>query len=222
MIELTREGDVHRITMTAEPNTVQPDFLAAMHDALDRVEAACSDAGALVLTGAGKSFNTGLDVPVVMGLQGADARRFSSEIMRLMQRLLTGPVPSVAALNGHAFAAGAFLALACDFRVMRADRGWFCISEIDAGVPIGSPMMTLLRAKLAPDVASRAVLTGHRFTGEEALEARIVDALASDAELLPAATERAALLASKERSITSKLKRTLWEDAGAPFEPRPG
>ena len=62
----------------------------------------------------------------------------------------------VAAVNGHAFAAGAFLAMACDFRLMRADRGWICISEIDVGVPIGAPMMGILRAKLPATSAAEA------------------------------------------------------------------
>ncbi len=220
MIELTRDGDVHLITMTAEPNTVQPDFLDAMHGALDEVDAACTGAGALVLTGTAKSFNVGLDVPVVTSLEGDAAKRFSTEIMRLMKRLLVGPVPTVAALNGHAFAAGAFLALACDFRVMRGDRGWFCVSEVDVGVPIGAPMMAVLRAKLPPHAASRAVLTGHRYTGEEALADHIVDAIAGENELLDVARERAAMLGSKERDILHKLKRTLWYEVGEALGPR--
>jgi enoyl-CoA hydratase/carnithine racemase len=219
MIELTRDGDVHRITMTSDPNLVHPDFVAAFHEALDEVEAACSGPGALILTGTGKSFNNGLDVPVVFSLEGDDAKRFSNKRFRLMHRLLVGPVASVAALNGHAFAAGAFLALACDFRVMRGDKGRFCISEVDAGVPIGTPMMTLLRTKLTPAVVSRAVLTGHRFTGADALEAGIVEAVVTEGELLAAAGKRAAMLAAKERGITRKLKRTLWEELARVFEP---
>lgn len=220
MIELTQEGDVHVVTMTAEPNTVQPGFLAAMHAVLDEVDAACaSGPGAIVLTGVGKTFNSGLDVPVVMSLEGDDAKRFSHEIMRLMGRLLVGPVPTVAALNGHAFAAGAFLALACDFRVMRADRGWFCVPEVDVGVPIGRPMMGILRAKVPARVAAESSLTGRRYTGEEALEAHFADALASEEGLLPAAIERATVLGAKKRDIMHGVKRTLWHDVAAGLAP---
>ena len=215
MIDLTRDGDVHTLMMTAEPNTVQPDFLAAMHAALDEVEALCEQAGALVLTGTGKTFNTGLDVPVVMGLTGDDATHFGVEIMRLMKRLVAGPVPTVAAINGHAFAAGAFLALGCDFRVMREDRGWFCISEIDVGVPIGRPMMSLLKAKVPATAATEAVLTGKRYSAEAALASGFVDSIASESGLLDAAKLRAAELATKQRGICSTLKHSLWQDLAA-------
>ena len=212
MIESSRDGDVHIITMNAEPNTVQPDFVSAMHEAIDGIEAA--EGKAIVLTGTGKTFNAGLDVPVVMGLQGEDSRKFGQNLMRLMQRLLIGPLPSVAALNGHAFAAGAFLALACDFRVMREDRGWFCIPEIDVGVPIGDQMMSILRAKVPATVATEATLTGKRYVAEHAIAAGFADGSAPEAELLGEALKRAAVLASKESGIMATTKKTLWSHVG--------
>ena len=210
MITTSRDGDVHIVTMDAEPNTVQPAFVAAMNDAFDAIEAA--KAGAIVLTGTGKTFNSGLDVSVVMSLAGDDARAFGENLMRLMRRLLIGPIPVVAAVNGHAFAAGAFLALACDFRIMREDRGWICISEIDVGVPIGVAMMSILRAKLPARTAVEAVLTGRRYAASEAIASGFADASAPQQDLLAVAVERAAGLAAKERGIMARLKKTLWAD----------
>ena len=221
MIDLTRDGDVHVATMNFEKNAVNPAFVEAMHDALDRVEAECKGPGALVLTGAGKFFCSGLEVETVMRLQGEDATRFFGGVLSLTKRLLVGPVPVVAAVNGHAFAAGAFLAMACDFRVMRADRGWICISEVDVGVPIGAGMMNLLRAKLPPPVLAEAVLTGRRYAGPEAVAAGFADATASEADLLADAVKRAAELATKERGIFGKLKRTLWYAEGEGLVPSP-
>jgi len=56
-------------------------------------------------------------------------------VHELFARLLTFGVPVVAALNGHAFGAGAMLALACDERTMRADRGWLCRRRSTSGCP---------------------------------------------------------------------------------------
>lgn len=215
MIELSRDGDVHIVTMTASPNTVQPDFVTAMHDALDEIDA--TGGGAIVLTGSGKSFNTGLDVPVVMSLKGDAAKDFSANLMRMFKRLAVGPTPTVAAINGHAFAAGAFLAMSCDFRVMREDRGWMCISEIDVGVPIGPPMMNILRCKLAANVMAEAVLTGKRYGAADAIESGFADEAASESDLLGAAVKRAAELASKEAGIMQTLKSQLWAPLGDGF-----
>ena len=212
MIELSHDGDVHIVTMTASPNSVQPAFVAAMHDALDQVDAA--GGGAIVLTGSGKSFNTGLDVPAVMSLKGDDSKAFGSGLMNVFKRLSVGPTPVVAAVNGHAFAAGAFLAMACDFRVMREDRGWICISEVDVGVPIGPPLMNILRNKLSANVMAEAVLTGKRYAAADAIAAGFADEAASEADLLGAAIKRAAELASKEAGIMATLKKQLWAPIG--------
>lgn len=45
--------------------------------------------------------------------------------------MLTLPMPTVAAVTGHAFGGGALLAMAHDWRVMRGDRGYFCFPEVD-------------------------------------------------------------------------------------------
>lgn len=210
MVEISQDGAVHILTMTGEPNTVQPEFVAAMNAGLDQAEAA--GAGAIVLTGSGKTFNAGLDVEALMALAPDELEAFGPGLMQMLTRLLTGPIPTVAAVNGHAFAAGAFLALACDFRFMRADRGWICISEVDVGVPVGRPLMTLLRRKVPATTAAEAVLTGKRYTAEEAVSKGFADVAVAEAELLPAATARAAELAGKEKGIMANLKNTLWED----------
>ena len=133
----------------------------------------------------------------------------------IYRRLLLLPIPTVAALNGHAFAAGAFIALACDYRLMREDRGWFCISEVDVGVPVDTATMQLLRAKLPPAAARDALLTGKRYTAAEAIAAGIADGEASEGDLLTRAIALAASLAVKERSIFTTLKRNLYGDVGA-------
>ena len=149
-----------------------------------------------------------------MSLKGDDSKAFGSGLMNVFKRLSVGPTPVVAAINGHAFAAGAFLAMACDFRVMREDRGWICISEVDVGVPIGPPLMNILRNKLSANVMAEAVLTGKRYAATDAIAAGFADEAASEADLLGAAIKRAAELASKEAGIMATLKKQLWAPIG--------
>ena len=217
MIDLRREGDIHVVTMNNGANMIDPDWQARMLEVLDAVECDCEGDAGLVLTGEGKFFSNGLNVEVVMGLRGEAQAKFGETMMQIVGRLLVAPMPTVAAVNGHAFAAGAFLALACDYRVMREDRGWICISEVDAGVPIGAPMMALLKSKLTPNVARDAVLSGKRYAAGDAIAAGFADAQAAEANLLSESIALAGSLAGKQRRIFGKLKRQLHADVAQGF-----
>ncbi len=219
MIDHERDGAIHVVTLNHDKNAISPDWQARMLEVLAAVEGDCEGDAAMVLTGSGKFFCNGLDVPVVMGLQGEAQKKFGASMMAIFHQLLRLPVPVVAAINGHAFAAGCFLALACDYRVMREDRGWICVSEVDVGVPIGAPMMGLLQAKVPAATARDAVLTGRRYTADEAIAAGFVDAKADEGALLDDAKKLAASLASKERRIFKTLKRQLNAAAAARYAP---
>jgi enoyl-CoA hydratase/carnithine racemase len=112
------------------------------------------------------------------------------------KRFLVLPCPTVAAMNGHAFAGGAFMALSCDYRIMREDRGWFCVSEVDVGVPIPPAMMGILQGKLPAN------------TADEAIAAGIADGKAPMDELLEQAKALASQLGTKEPGIFKTLKKT--------------
>jgi len=215
VIELTRDGDIHVITMNNGPNMIDPTWQRRMLEVLDTVEAESLGNAGLVITGDGKFFSNGLNVEVIMSLEGDDRVLFGSNMGQIMGRLLLAPIPTVAAVNGHAFAAGAFLALACDYRIMREDRGWICVSEVDAGVPINQAMMDLLVAKLTPNTARDAVLTGKRYAADDALAAGFADGKAAEGNLVAEAVKLASSIASKERRIFKTLKRTLYGELGA-------
>jgi Delta3-Delta2-enoyl-CoA isomerase len=68
----------------------------------------------------------------------------------LLARVLVAPVPTVAAVNGHAFGAGSMLGIAHDVRVMRVDRGYYCFPEVDIHIPFMPGMAALIQAKLTP------------------------------------------------------------------------
>ena len=170
-VELKREGGVAVVTMRAGENRFNPRFIADLSRALDEAEAS-AEPTALVLTGEGKFFSNGLDLAWMTG-EGRDrAGEVVTGMLRIFARVLGSPLASVAALNGHAFAGGAMLALACDFRVMRAERGFFCIPEIDLGLPLHPGMASIIQARLSKRTAHEAIVTGRRYSGRRGARGR--------------------------------------------------
>ncbi len=218
MMTRTKDGDVHVLVMQNGQNTIDLDFLATLNEHLDAVEKESDGPSALVLTGEGKFFSNGLNLDFLMNASDDDRKRFGVAMISTMKRLILFPVPVVAALNGHAFAAGCFVALACDFRIQREDRGWICVSEVDVGVPIGKPMMTLLNGKVPAATAREAALTGKRYAADDAIAAGFCDAKASEAGLVAEATKVAATLATKERGIFKAIKKELYREIADRFE----
>lgn len=208
MIDYTKEGDLHLVTMNAGPNVICPEWQQRMLDILDTVEADCGKGAALILTGEDKFFCNGLNLEVVTQLAPQEMVLFGSRMAEIHQRFLVLPCPTVAAVNGHAFAGGAFMALSCDYRIMREDRGWFCVSEVDVGVPVPAGMMGILQGKLPANTARDALLTGKRYTADEAIEAGIADAKAPMEQLLEQAKTLASQMGTKEPGIFKTLKQT--------------
>ena len=183
-------------------------FVDELHAAFD-VVAASETATAMVTIGAEKHYSNGFDIDFLGTLAGDDLATFMHRTLDLLARLLTFPVPTVAALNGHAFGIGAMLALAHDRRVMRPDRGWFCLPEIDLGMYFHPMMLALVTHRLGPRLAEDAILTGARFDGTAAVEAGIAHGLADLDALVPAAVDVVGPLSGKGRDIAVALKSQL-------------
>ena len=200
--------DIGVVRIDRGVNAFDGTFVDELHAAFDLV-AANDDARALVTIGSAKHYSNGFDIDFLGTLAGDDLATFMARTMGLLGRLLTFPVPTVAALNGHAFGIGALLALAHDRRVMRPDRGWFCLPEIDLGMQFHPLMLALVTHRLAAPVVEEAVLSGRRYDGAAALEAGIAHALAPLDDLIDTAAAQAEPYTGKERSIAVALKSQL-------------
>lgn len=214
MISLQREGAVFVLRMTGGENRLNEPFLRDVNQALDEVERSEGDA-ALVTTGEGKFYSNGLDLEALQGGAVKDPQAMLAGVHRLLARLLTFPVATVAAVNGHAFAAGAMLALAQDFRIMRADRGYLCLPEIDLGTgrPLTPGMYALIGARLSPAVFHEALITGKRYSASDAVAAQFVHEARAEADVLPRSLELAQTLIGKDRATMAALKSGLFASA---------
>lgn len=201
-------GDTGVVRLDHGVNAFETTFVDEVHAALDLVEANES-ARALVTVGADRHYSNGFDIAFLESLDGPGLVEFMSRSLGLLARLLTFPVPTVAAVNGHAFGIGAMFALAHDRRVMRVDRGWFCLPEIDLGMQFHPFMLALVRHRLTGPVAEEAVLSGRRYDAAAAVGAGIAHDSAALDELVDAAIAQAEPFAGKERGIAVALKQAL-------------
>ncbi len=212
-----RVGAVTVVRMVAGENRFNPEMLGAVESALVALERS-EEPGALVMTGEGKFFSNGLDLEWMGTAPPGGAEDVLRRVHALFARLLVFPTATVAAINGHAFAAGAMLALACDARVMREDRGYFCLPEADIGLPFTPGMSALLKARLSAASAHEAMLTARRYGAQDALAAAIVDAAVPAEQVLEVAVARAAALVGKPRATIAAIKRGLYGEAVAALE----
>jgi enoyl-CoA hydratase/carnithine racemase len=207
MVELSWQGDVAVITMTDGENRFDGHAVDRWHEVIDELDAHVGPL-AVVTTGTDRFYSNGLDL-AWMGTNQAEAGPMIRELHRMWGRFLGLGAVTVAAVNGHAFGAGALLSSAHDRIVMREDRGYWCMPEVDLALPVGESMAALLSATLPAPAVHRALVTGHRFTGPEALAAGIVAELAPEGEVLDRAVAWAAPLAGKSREVIAVHKRIL-------------
>ncbi|WCB94619.1 Carnitinyl-CoA dehydratase [Baekduia alba] len=210
MPTLDREGDVYLLHLGDDENRFNPDWVGAVSALLDEV-AAAPEPRALVTTAGGKIWSNGLDLEW-MGANTGEVPAFVPRVHALLGQMLALPVPTVAAIQGHCFAAGAMFAVAHDFRVMRADRGFFCLPEVDIHIPFTPSMAALIQARLSKKSAHEAMTTGRRYGGSDAAAAGIVDAAVAEDEVVGAAVERAAALAAKHGPTLGAIKEGMYPE----------
>ncbi|MEO2168957.1 MAG: enoyl-CoA hydratase/isomerase family protein [bacterium] len=209
MIELERIGAVFVLRMDEGENRFSITNVKRIHELLDEVEAA-GNPSALVTVGSGKFYSNGFDMVEMMADEGKNAAPLIEGALRVLARILSFPAPTVAAVNGHAFGAGAQLAVAHDHRIMRADRGYWCMPEINMPAPLHPGMIALLQARVPATSVSRLIVTGTRYGGEDALAAGIVDEVAAESAVLTRAVDAAAALAGQADPVMRTLKESLY------------
>ncbi|AEO71080.1 8a5254a1-9f6c-4c10-981c-7097cc7964c2 [Thermothielavioides terrestris] len=203
---------VYLLTITSPPdNRLTSASCAALLDALDLVEFGGYPPGVLVTTsGIAKFYSNGLDLAHALATPGFMPRL----LYRLFHRLLTYPMPTVALLPGHAFAAGLMLAMHHDYRVMNPDRGFACVNELEFGVPLKPAMSSIFRLKLGPATYRALVLEARRFGGRAALEAGIVDRVGGLDAVLDLVRERK-LTGKAKTGIYGLLKAEMYRESVA-------
>lgn len=120
-------------------------------------------------------------------------------------------MPTIALLNGHAFAGGFMIAICHDYRIFNPSRGFLCLNELDLGMTLQPPMSSVFREKTTPQVYRSLIIEAKRFNAKEALEAGLVDALGTLNETMAFIAERK-LTDKGKTGVYGLLKKEMYKE----------
>ncbi|KAI4215387.1 MAG: hypothetical protein LQ351_002287 [Letrouitia transgressa] len=205
---------VYLLTFSFPPdNRLTPPFCHALLLALDIIDQRF-EKGVLVTTSAiGKFYSNGLDFETVTKMEKERDMGFWNDCLYpLWRRLLTYPMPTIALINGHAFAGGLMTAFMHDYRIMNPHRGFLCLNEVEFGASLKAPMSSIFRQKItSPNIYRSLVLEAKRFKALEALKEGIVDGLGGVDEMIDLVKEWG-LVGKGKAGVYGRLKETMWRE----------
>jgi Delta3-Delta2-enoyl-CoA isomerase len=209
---------IYLLKMSHGENSFGETFVEKLLAALDFITRNIQDRkpklpSALITTGTDKYYSTGLDLNYL-----SKAKRphdfMTTLYYPLLQKFLGLEMPTIALLNGHAYAGGMVLALAHDFRIMRVDRGFMCMNEVLLPSAIPAGMMSILKHKFGTGNLLRdIVLTAKRFSPKEALDNGLVDGIAEQSNLMDEALKMATNLVKFNTFTFGTIKKELNKEA---------
>ncbi|KAK6788561.1 hypothetical protein RDI58_012359 [Solanum bulbocastanum] len=176
MCTLEKLGNLFILTITGDDDhRLNPSLIDSIKSALDRVTAEATGSSALVTTAQGKFFSNGVDLAWALS-DPSHYPLIESKLKSLIFELFNLPMPTIAAVTGHASGAGFILAMSHDYVVMRKDRGFLYMSEIDIGLKIPNWLVTLVKNKVKSPVDWRdVVMRGAKLTADMAIKQGIID-----------------------------------------------
>lgn len=190
MCTLEKRGNLFFLTLTGDSDhRLSPSVISSLLSALSQIKSQASRGSALITTAEGsKFFSNGFDLAWAQsaGSSSAAAHRLYAMVdafKPVVAALISLPMPTIAALPGHAAAGGLMLALSHDYIVMRKDRGVLYMSEVDIGLLMPDYFAAMMRAKIGSAAVRRDVmLVGRKIKGEEAVAMGIAESAHDSAE----------------------------------------
>ncbi|MBP7735613.1 MAG: enoyl-CoA hydratase/isomerase family protein [Spirochaetes bacterium] len=201
------------IKMSNGENRMNQVFTDTMIAIMDEIAADTSISSVMILSGDGKFWSTGLDVQWALGLAQAGnmaaIRTFMESINEMFKKILLFPMPVIAVINGHAFGAGAIFSCVCDFRFMKADRGYFCFPEVDIGIPFLPSEIAFITRYVPHRLFQEMVFSGKRYGAADLEGHGIIEKACADEADLMARSLAFAKSYKKKRGIFGEMKRRL-------------
>ncbi|MGD8372894.1 MAG: enoyl-CoA hydratase/isomerase family protein [Syntrophobacterales bacterium] len=170
----------------------------------------------IIITGSGKFFSFGFDVPEFLSYPKEDFIRYVEKFTNLYTYMFQFPKPIVAALNGHTIAGGCMLAIACDYRLMVSGKAKISLNEITFGSSVFAGSAEMLKYCVGQRNAQSILYSGSMYSAEEALGLGLVDQVSSESGLTEDSMNVAQTLAEKSslafKSIKNLLRQQIVEE----------
>lgn len=199
------------LIMNAKDNRFNPDFCTALNEALDfitsdQIPKYPQSKFSMIITGTGRFFSNGLDLNYLLSTDNPN-QFLIDHYEPLVYKFLTFGIPTVALINGHAFAGGMCLALAQDYRISTIKcKALLSMNELHIKAAIPAGMLSVLRAKLSSPQILRDCIYARRWTVKEAHKDGIIDLLIEDSDIK---IKGAALEFAKSKAIDQKYVQVL-------------
>ena len=199
---------IYALSFSAPPdNRLTPAFNATFLLALDIIEHKLPRGVVITTSSITKFYSNGLDYENAI----KDPTFFRDSLFPLWRRLITYPMPTLALMNGHAFAGGLMTAMFHDYRIMNPHKGYVCLNELDFGAQLQPPMATLFRTKLGMSTFRNMALESKRMSALEALKEGVIDGVGGVEETL-AFVQEMKLPQKAQSSSYGKIKEELYRE----------
>ncbi|GMY05155.1 enoyl-CoA delta isomerase 2, peroxisomal-like [Fagus crenata] len=222
MCTLEKRGNLFFLTLTGDDDhRLSPTLIDSLITALSQVKSQAVCGSVLITTAHGRFFSNGFDLGWAQAASSSSAARDRLHYMvdsfkPFVAALLSLPMPTIAAVPGHAAAAGFVLALGHDYFLMRRDRGVLYMSEVDIGLTFPDYFTALMRSKIGSVSARRDILlAGAKIKGDEAVRMGIVDSAYDSAEsVVEAAVRLGERLAEKKWNgeVYAEIRKSLYPE----------
>jgi enoyl-CoA hydratase/carnithine racemase len=214
-VAMSKERSIGTLTLNrGKVNALNDEVVQELHAALQDV---AYDEGirAVVLTGAGKFFSFGFDIPQFLSYSKEQFTAFLKAFTDLYAHVFLFPKPVIAALNGHTIAGGCMLATACDYRIMVAGKARISLNEVTFGSSVLAGSVEMLKACVGHANAEKILLTGGMYSAEDALAMGLIHQVAAEDNLLREANQVAENFAATDpmafRSVKNLLRKPVAE-----------
>ena len=205
---------IHVLTLTnnENENTFTLDVMQEYLSAFDVVEEYEGNTALLIRCEHEKTFSTGINLAWLMDQPKEGKKAFILALETVLYRLALLNAPTVVCINGNAYAGGAILASAADFRVMRSDRGRFCFPEVDINMSFPPLMMDVINLLPNKQALKYMALTGKAYTGVECEALDLVDSIHPMDELQLSGFKLAKSLGQKDRVSYTRIRNAMRPD----------